>query len=131
MINEVIQKNAQEHGGVNLLWLADSYSTLPAVNEEQRTEATRAPIDSAWRSPFLGKSLQDAKTFVKEAPKPLCRTFFAVLDKQRYEDNDEIRLCKIVDDEVQSIFYDSDSASVYFVGNDDTWEEDLQEFGGS
>ena len=45
-------------------------------------------IDDAWRSLFVGKSIADAANFVRNAPKPqkpLSRRFFAVLQKEFYE----------------------------------------------
>lgn len=91
--------------------------------------ATKPPIDPGWTSPFLGKTLEEAAEFVKNSPKPLCQVFFAVLERESYERDKMIRLCKIVDGEVQSFLYDADHVAVYFVGHDrDTWEEDWVDF---
>lgn len=78
MINEVLQKNADETYQCYFLWMADKYQNLPAITD-RRTMATRPPIDSEWASPFLGKTLEEAAEFVKNGPKPLCKVFFAVL----------------------------------------------------
>lgn len=131
IINEVIQKNADENPGCYFLWLADAYDTLPAITEE-RTMATRPPITLHWRSPFLNKSLQDVADFVRSAPKPLCRLYFAVLEKERYLNDNEIRLCKIEGDQVQSFPYDAHMVATYFQSvYDDIWTEDWQSFGDS
>lgn len=94
--------------------------------------ATRPPIDPQWSSPFLGKSIQDAADFVRNAPKPLCRLYFAVLEKDRYLNHDEVRVCKIVGDQVQTFSYDADSVSTYFQAvYDDMWDRDVEMFGDS
>jgi hypothetical protein len=67
-----------------------------------------APIDNAWRSPFVGKSIADAANFIRNAPKPpkpLCRRFFAVLQKNFYEKSGMVLICRIspgdVEDEIE------------------------------
>ncbi|KAF2170362.1 hypothetical protein M409DRAFT_19182 [Zasmidium cellare ATCC 36951] len=75
IIDEVLTKNADALHQCFFLWLADSYQNLPAITEE-RTMATKPPIDPGWTSPFLGKTLEEAAEFVKNAPKPLCQVFF-------------------------------------------------------
>jgi hypothetical protein len=69
---------------------------------------TVAPIDNAWRSPFIGKSIADAANFVRNAPKPpkpLCRRFFAVLQKDFYGKSGMVLVCRIspgdVEDEIE------------------------------
>ena len=65
---------------------------------------TMAPIDDAWRSPFVGKSIADAANFVRSAPKPqkpLSRRFFAVLQKEFYEQTGMALICRISPGDVE------------------------------
>jgi hypothetical protein len=58
-----------------------------------------APIDPGWQSPFIGQSIADAANFIRNAPKPpkpLCRRFFAVLQKDRFEQTGKLLICKIL-----------------------------------
>ncbi|KAK4495098.1 hypothetical protein PRZ48_013425 [Zasmidium cellare] len=125
IINEVLSTNADEPPGDYYLWPADNYSTLPPLRHWPHPGTVKPPIDPSWRSPFVGKTLKQAARFVRNAPKPLCRTFFAVLVKERYEKDGCVRICKIViGEEVQSFFYDGEDVVTYFIGHDrDTWEE--------
>lgn len=100
-INKILDDNIEqaEHPA---LWLADSYSTLPDYLPNHKIYGTEDPIDDNWRSPFAGKSIEDAANFVRNAPKPpkpLCKQFFAVLQKDRFEQNGTILICKILSDE--------------------------------
>lgn len=67
-----------------------------------------APIDNAWRSPFVGKSIADAAKFIRNAPKPpkaLCKRLFAVLQSDFYEKSGIVLVCRIspgdVEDEIE------------------------------
>ncbi|KAF2170363.1 hypothetical protein M409DRAFT_19183 [Zasmidium cellare ATCC 36951] len=126
MINEVLSTNAASNDGEHYLWPADTYSTLPRLRHWPHPETVRPPIDPNWRSLFIGKTLQQPARFVRNAPKPLCRTFFAVLERERYERDGCIRVCKVVsaDGVVQSFFYNGDEVALYIEAHDrDTWEE--------
>ncbi|EME80968.1 uncharacterized protein MYCFIDRAFT_197825 [Pseudocercospora fijiensis CIRAD86] len=125
MIEEVLAKNEDDED--YYLWLADSYDKLPDIDDDTRTTATEPPLDPAWRSPFIGKSMEDAAAFVENAPKPLCRLFFAVLEKDRYEKDDKITICKIVNGEVQAIPCTTEDVANYLLGHDrDTWDESFR-----
>jgi hypothetical protein len=57
-------------------------------------------VNSDWRSPFVGSSLQEIVAFIKAVPKPskpLCKRFFAVLQKEQYEQNKQLSIYKILD----------------------------------
>ena len=91
-----MQDNNSEDLGI---WLADAYENLPDVRPTHRLEGTSCPIDSSWRSPFAGKSIEDAANFVRNAPKPpkpLNKTWFAVMQKDRFEKSGELLVCKIL-----------------------------------
>lgn len=69
---------------------------------------TTSPISKDWRSPFVGKSIEDAANFVRntpQPPKPLCRRFFVVLQKEFYEKCGRILICRIspgdIEDEIE------------------------------
>jgi hypothetical protein len=72
---------------------------LPDVRPTHRLLATKCPIDSSWRSPFVGNSIEDAANFVRNAPKPpkpLNKSWFAVMQKQAFEKNGRLLNCKIL-----------------------------------
>ena len=82
------------------LWLADTYDTLSDYNPSNPPEGTSSTVDSAWRSPFIGSSLQDIAAFIEAAPKPpkpLCKEYFAVLEKKRYEQDKKLLIYKILE----------------------------------
>jgi hypothetical protein len=100
-INEILRTN--EEPVDHCLWLADTHDTIPDHNPtEQRPQGTRHPIDSHWRSPFVGSSVEAAAAFIRAAPRPpkaLSRSFFAVLRKEQYEQHKQLSIYKILDDE--------------------------------
>lgn len=60
---------------------------------------TVGPINKGWRSQFAGSSIEEAANFIRDAPKPpkpLCKLFFAVLQKDSYERSFSALICKIV-----------------------------------
>jgi hypothetical protein len=57
-------------------------------------------VKETWRSPFIGSSIQEVAAFVEAAPKPpkpLCKRFFAVLQKEQYEQHKTLLIYKILD----------------------------------
>ena len=56
-------------------------------------------MDQSWTSPFVGKSIEDVANFVRNAPKPpkpLCKTFFAVMQKDLYDRKGKLFIYKIL-----------------------------------
>lgn len=102
MVNEVLDKVAEEQGD-NLLWLAeDKFENLPKEN----CTTTKPPIPSTWRSPFIGKTIEDAFEYLSTIPldKSLGRDYIAVLNKRLYERKGWLVLYKIdTDGEITSI----------------------------
>jgi hypothetical protein len=100
MINEALRLSAEEEGD-SYLWLADTYDTLPDYNPENPgAEGTLIPVDGGWRSPFVGSSVETVAAFIRAAPKPpkpLCKTFFAVLRKEQFEQSKQLTVYKILD----------------------------------
>jgi hypothetical protein len=83
------------------IWLADTYESLPDYKPTDRQSGTASlyPIDASWKSPFIGKSLEYAANFIRNTPKPpkpLCKTFFAVMQKELYEKSGKVLVCKIL-----------------------------------
>lgn len=79
--------------------MADAYSNLPNYRPNYKIDGTASPISKDWRSPFVGKSIEDAANFIRNAPKPpkpLCKRFFAVLQKDKSDQSPSLLICKIV-----------------------------------
>lgn len=99
--------------------MADTYPNLPDYRPNYKIEGTPTPISQGWRSPFAGKSIEDAANFVRNTPKPpkpLCKRFFAVLQKSSVDQSTSMLICKIVPD--------NDDSDL----NSDMSEEDLQSY---
>jgi len=82
----VLQRAADELPDVYELWLADSYDNLSPEDPRRAPDGTKPPIDPLWRSPFAGKTPEDAAEFVRRAPRDqgLNLEHFVVLDKSLY-----------------------------------------------
>lgn len=105
--------------GAQYLWLADKYENLRDFDGIGH-EGTITPIDPSWRSPFVGKSPVDAIEFIRQAPKPpkpLDKTFCAVLKKDLYENSKQLLICKAIDGqrEPETIPIRFQKAGVFFV----------------
>ena len=89
MIEEVLEEAAEESLGVYEFWLADCYDNLsPEDHYTAYGSGTVPPIDLEWRSPFLGKTLEDASEFVRGAPRNgvLNLEHLVVLNKSLYSE---------------------------------------------
>lgn len=99
MINEVLRLSKEEQG-LSILWLADRYDTLPNYDPENPgAEGTLGLLDSNWRSPFAGSSVEQVAAFIRgvpKPPKPLCKHFFAVLTRERFEQSKELLIYSIL-----------------------------------
>lgn len=87
-------------------------------------------IDSNWRSPFIGKTIEEAAEFIANAPMPskaLNRNFFAVFDKAQYDATGQVIICKTPNpavgrEEVQKIPCYAGKVALFFVGfEEDSW----------
>jgi hypothetical protein len=130
---------SQEDYGNERLWLADDYNNLPdfyhRVPEQPITPNphTKLPLDPNWRSPFRGKTVEDAAEFLRSVPKPrkpLCKTYFAVLDMTLYWEQGYVLVCKILEGgQVQSIACAASCVGIFFGGFDRiTWDESLTDW---
>lgn len=102
-MNTLLRENAERIKGDLTLWLADSYDSLPDYRGRS-TLGTSFPVDADWHSPFIGKTVPDAITFIKNAPKPpkpLSKRFCAVVTKEYLEEG-LILICKSLEDEIES-----------------------------
>lgn len=62
-ISEILRANEEKAG--KYLWLADTYDTIPDYSPtELGLQGTLGPIDSNWRSPFVGFSVEAAAAFI-------------------------------------------------------------------
>ena len=129
MIDEVLRRpyDDVEH---DYLWLADSYDNLVELPEGCDVRRHRPQVDAQWRSPFVGRTIREAAEFVRNAPKPpkaLNKVHFVILEKAQYEDNGWLTVCKVVDEEVQSLACVAESVSSFLSGYDrDTLDESLR-----
>lgn len=129
MINQFLTQAAEPDDRLQF-WLADTYETLP---EQAIDEGTEPPIDNAWRSPFVGKSVEEAAEFVKNAPggKGLDKSFFAVLEEGFYRDNGWVTVCRIDYDggPVTAMGTGAKSSAKYLYGHyGEGWDVALQDW---
>lgn len=92
MIEEVLTKN-EKASGIYSYWLADSYDNLP---KEESDEGTECPVDPTWRSPFIGKPIEDLVEFLRKVPpdRGINKYHFMVLDKKQYEEKGWLKVYK-------------------------------------
>lgn len=57
-INIILRKDASKFYGEGKVRLADTYEKLPDFRGFKVTKGTKTPINPAWRSPFVGKTLR-------------------------------------------------------------------------
>ena len=125
MINDVLQRNKDEARSW-WLWLVDDHNNLPAFTGHA-IDGTQAPVDETWTSPFIGASVEDAAAYLRSVPKPkkpLCKTYFTVLDRKRLEEHDQIMIYNQVGGEIQGVPCTAGWAGEWLTGHErDTWEE--------
>ncbi|KAM3422922.1 hypothetical protein BST61_g405 [Cercospora zeina] len=121
----------QEDFGDECLWLADDYNVLPDFYFSAPSDpGTKLPLDPDWQSPFRGKTATDAARFPRSVPKPrkpLCKTYFAILDKALYKEHGYVLVCKVMEDgQVQSIPCMAAFVGIFLKDHDrDTWADEL------
>lgn len=87
-------------GGVRAVQLADTHDTLPDWTRIYGPEGdgTEPIVAATWRSPFVGKSLEEIASWIREIPKPpkrINKTYLAVLQKELYEREGQVLICRI------------------------------------
>lgn len=78
------------------LWLAsDDYSDVPKKVQGVATKGTKPPISSSYKSPWVGKKVEDVAGWLKNKPEEadIDINFFAVLDKSAMKG--EVVICRI------------------------------------
>ena len=122
--------------GHAFLWLTDTHENLPDYTDKLIWGQTE--VDEDWRSPFVGKSLDDAAELVKSidtAVKAVARNYFAVLLNSDHERGYGVLICKTPNEavgrtEVQYTEYQVDKISGFFVSFDeDNWDVMMEEQG--
>ncbi|SMR45872.1 unnamed protein product [Zymoseptoria tritici ST99CH_1E4] len=130
-VEDVLRRNFEDSKDEHL-WLAEDYNSLPDLPDieldVQVASGTSRPLNPRWKSRFEGKTIQDAADFLGSVPKPrkpLCKTYFAVLNKMRYQEHDQILICKILENgQVQSIPCVATRVALFFIGYErDEWDE--------
>jgi hypothetical protein len=126
-INDLLDSNAKSCQGARYLWLADKYESLPDYQTGLSAKGTAGPIDAEWISPFIGQTVREALSFIQNAPKlpkPLCKVFCAVLQKDQFEQHGQLLICKGVGGDLQVIPCAASEAGTFFAGFErDEWEE--------
>jgi hypothetical protein len=133
-LTEILRANT-EATDEPYLWLADKYDTVPDYDPDNPATGTSGPVDSHWRSPFIGCSVEEIATFIQAAPKPrktLCKRFFAALQKEQYEQDQQLFIYKIPvgDDKtrLQKVCCPVHLAGNFFIGYDRSyWEQAVEE----
>ena len=82
-----------------MIVLADRYDSLPDWGEyDGDGTGTKPTVADTWRSPFIGKTLLEVASWIRHIPKPpkqINKTYFAVLQKEMYERDGQILMCRI------------------------------------
>jgi hypothetical protein len=125
----LFRKDAKHLHGNSKVRLANKYKNLPDFIGLKITRGTKTPLHSAWRSPFVSKTLADAVAWIRGIPKPpkaANKVYFAVLPKALYEADGDVLMCKIVEgeNEPQTIPCSADMLTT-FIGtyHSDQWED--------
>ena len=127
-LNEILRMNIEE-GEEPILWLADTYDTLPDHDPAHPAAQGTKSVKDGWVSPFIGSSVEEVAAFIQatpKPPKPLAKQFFAVLQKEQYEQSKQLLIYHIPEKasdnadkiELQSIPCPVHLASVFFYGFD-------------
>jgi hypothetical protein len=98
IVNEVLSSNIEDTGGARVVQLADSYDLLPNWGPNAAPEGKEPTIATTWQSPFIGKPLVEVATWIQhipKPPKPINKTYFAVLQKELYEQNKQALVCRV------------------------------------
>ncbi|KAL1585713.1 hypothetical protein WHR41_05936 [Cladosporium halotolerans] len=126
-INKVLRDNS-DNTGAQYLWLADTHDSLHDYDGLTH-EGTSSPIDPAWRSPFVGKTPADVTAFIRNTPKPpkpLCKAYYALLQKDLYEERGYLLICKVIEGkrDPETIPIEGKEAGLFFVAFErEEWDE--------
>jgi hypothetical protein len=80
-------------------WPSNAFGCLPDFDIEESKEGTEADeVPDAWKSPFVGRSLDYVRSWIQWIPKPpksINKTFFVVLQKDVYEREGKVLICRV------------------------------------
>ena len=80
-------------------WPPSSFDCLPDFDLEETKEGTEADgVPDAWKSPFVGRSLGFASSWIAWIPKPpkrINKTYFVVLQRELWEREGRVLVCKV------------------------------------
>lgn len=132
-INKLLHDN-EEHSYAPRLLLADTYDNIPDYDGDG-LKGTAPSVDASWRSPFVGKTVQDAVDWMRsipKPPKPINKTFCAAVKKDLYEERGKALICKWVEDaEPQTITYSAGMVGSFVVNfSRGDWDESWRENNG-
>jgi hypothetical protein len=74
-----------------------AFDSLPDFDKNSDTEVTEANVPATWQSLFAGRSLGYVSSWVAcipNPPKDVNKTYFAVLQKELYEQDGSLLICK-------------------------------------
>jgi hypothetical protein len=109
--------------------LASRYKDLPDFVGLKISKGTKTPLNPAWRSPFVGKTLADAVAWIRgnsKPPKAANKVYFAVLQKELYEADGDVPMCKVIEgeSEPQTIPCSADMLTTFIsTYHGDQWED--------
>jgi len=134
-VNTIIAGNMEDYGVPrSMICLAeeDKYDNLPDFNGLMAVAGTAPTVAATWQSPFSGKPLTDIMAWVRGIPKPpkaVCKAFFAVLDKELYEQRGMVLICKVDDKgEPQTLPWTATRVTGWLVAyNRDNWHDDWED----
>lgn len=137
-LNEILRVNIEETEEP-ILWLADTYDTIPDHSPKDPAAKGTLSVQDDWFSPFIESSVEDVATSIQSTPKPpkpLSKRFFAVLRKELYEQNKQVLIYHIAEkmrenadgSELQSVPCPVHLAGVFFYGFDrHNWKRAVRE----
>jgi hypothetical protein len=94
----VWKKNAADQGTRSTssrAWPPNVFDSLPDFDINGMREGTEPNVAATWQSPFLGKRLAYVNSWIPKPPKRINKRFFAVLQKELYERDGKVLICKV------------------------------------
>ena len=137
-LNEILHINAEE-ADEPILWLADTYDTITDHNPEDPAAKGTQAVHDSWSSPFIGSSVEEVAAFIQatpKPPKPLSKQFFAVLQREKYEQSKQLLIYHIPENvgddasksKLQSVPCPTHLAGVFFYSFDQyDWDRAVRE----
>lgn len=120
-----------EERNAEYICLADSYDNIPDREYRTAWQGTSPNVDASWKTPFNGKTVQDAVAWMRgiPKPKPVNRKYCAVLTKDSYENGvhkaGDVFICKWLEDaELQTIRWAANDIGTFHAAFErEMWDE--------